>query len=451
MTVPVMDDSWFEGRRVTVMGLGRFGGGVGVARWLAARGARVLVTDIEPEADLRASVAALAEEVRRGAVELRLGGHNVSDFTTCDAVVANPAVNRPWDNRFLRAASAAGVPITTEVRLVADRLDRGQVIGVTGSAGKSTTSAMIAHALNACGRRAHLGGNIGGTLLSTIPEIKGGDFVVLELSSFMLHWLGQGRPWSPRVAVITNITDNHADWHGSFQHYAACKLSLFEPQREGDAAVFPGEGALAGPLLDRIRALAGPRARPVSARPVAIALPGAHNVVNACIACEAALAAARGQVPVQDLERALASFSGLPHRLSLAAERAGVKWYNDSKSTTPESTLRAVEAFAGLGLAHVHLIAGGHDKGSNLAPVAGLAPHLGGLYTIGVTGPAIAAGAGGRVIECGTLSRAVEAARGRARPGDIVLLSPACASWDQYENYERRGEEFERLARGGPA
>jgi UDP-N-acetylmuramoylalanine--D-glutamate ligase len=244
-----------SGRRVTVMGLGRFGGGLGVTRWLVGRGADVLVTDLEPEAKLADSVRPLEDLINKGRVTLRLGGHNVSDFTTCDLVVANPAVPKPWDNRFLKAAEAAGIPVTTEMGLTIGSLpDRAHVIGVTGTAGKSTTSAMIAHILSACGYHAVLAGNIGGSLLESLDQIGPRTWVVLELSSFMLHWLDG---WSPRVAAITNISPNHLDWHGSFEHYRNSKLKLLRWQHAGDTALL-GEEVADAPVQPGVRAIVVP-------------------------------------------------------------------------------------------------------------------------------------------------------------------------------------------------
>ncbi len=178
------------GQRVTVMGLGRFGGGVGVTRWLVQHTARVLVTDLQPQEDLRESLAQLSPLIDDGSVQLRLGKHIQTDFTTCDLVVANPAVPVPWNNSFLKAGRGAGVPITTEIRLLVERLNRQRVIGVTGTAGKSTTAAMTHHILTEIGTASHLGGNIGGSLLNQLGESQLRDWIVLELSSAMLHWLG---------------------------------------------------------------------------------------------------------------------------------------------------------------------------------------------------------------------------------------------------------------------
>ncbi len=425
-----------SGRKVTVMGLGRFGGGLGVARWLAGQGAEVLVTDLDPPEKLSQSLAKLQDLIDAGSVHLRLGAHNVSDFTTCDLVVANPAVARPWENRFLRAAQAAAIPVTTEIGLTVERLpDRARVIGVTGSAGKSTTSAMIAHALNACGQRAVLSGNIGGSLLDRIDGLDTRTWIVLELSSFMLHWL---RGWSPHVAVVTNILANHLDWHGDLAHYTSSKRVILDSQAAGDIAIL-GPGVADWPTGVGVERIVIPESPDVAA----LAIPGRHNRLNAAMALAAATHAA--SVDPGAAAVAIASFPGLPHRLQLVADRDGVRFFNDSKSTTPESTLLALDAFAdGPGLSRVHLIAGGYDKGSDLSSVARAARGLAGLYAIGATGVPLAAASPGAA-HCDTLDRAVDAAITRARPGDVVLLSPACASWDQFANYEERGEMFVRL------
>jgi len=430
----------FEGKRVTVMGLGRFGGGAEVTRWLVAQGAEVLVTDLQPAEKLGEQVAGVQGLVDSGAVRLRLGEHNVSDFTTCDLVVANPAVPRPWDNRFLRASAAANVPITTEIRLLIERLPSRRTIGITGSAGKSTTSALIHHILATNGVAAVLGGNIGGSLLGSLDQLDEKTWVVLELSSAMLHWLGEV-PWSPRVAVVTNVSPNHVDWHGSFDHYEASKRRLVARQGEGDVAVL-------GPTLQGWGLPTGVRRVVVSGTMQGLSIPGAHNGLNAAMAVEACLATGAGLTRSQ-AEVAARTFGGLPHRLQLAAEVGGVRYYNDSKATTPESCLLAVAAFGEGSAARIHLIAGGYDKEIDLGAIAALAGRIGGLYTIGVTGPAIAAASLGKAEECGTLAGAVERVQRRVKKGDIVLLSPGCASWDQFENYEQRGEVFCGLVRAG--
>lgn len=472
------------GKRVTVMGLGRFGGGVGVTRWLAANSADVLVTDLDPPDKLTDSIAQIQDLIDSGSVTLRLGGHNVADFTTCDVVIANPAVPRPWENRFLRAAQAARIPITTEIRLLVERLpSRERTIGITGSAGKSTTTSMAAHILRRVlgSEHVHMGGNIGGSLLADLHRIRPVDWVVLELSSAMLYWLGEGvgytnaKGWSPAISVLTNIKPNHIDWHGEFAHYAASKQGIFANQTPTDIAIESVESAdaqrfsIAAKCPVTIVNVDAESVRAALPETLRLSVPGAHNRVNALIASSAAAAAlmreggatgggAGNPRAVGNAAALLADFRGLPHRLEFVGEYAGaggagVKCYNDSKCTTPEAALLAVSAFEPEpGRARIHLIVGGYDKGSDLSEVARLAGTLAGLYTIGTTGPVIAASAreaGGdaKTFECGTLERAVSEAMSRAKPGDVLLLSPACASWDQFTNFEFRGEQFARLVK----
>jgi UDP-N-acetylmuramoylalanine--D-glutamate ligase len=432
------------GKRVTVMGLGRFGGGTGVTRWLAAQGARVTVTDMQPADKLTDSVNELNDLVQAGAVSLRLGEHNPLDFQTCEVLVANPAVPKPWDNPFIRRSLDAGVSITTEIQLLTQRINRSRIIGITGSAGKSTTAAMIHHLMQRAlsnGVCSHLGGNIGGSLLNHLDQIKPDDWIVLELSSAMLYWLGEtsvasastprstSAPvpgWSPRVALLTNIAPNHLDWHGSFEHYRESKLNIFRFQRDGDVHV-------------------GANDLPASLSPIALSIPGEHNQVNAHMAVEAVARIINR--PRRELMQLLGEFKGLPHRLQLVASRDGCRFYNDSKSTTPQATLLAVESFDDP--SRVHLIAGGYDKGSDLSEIAQLADRIAGLYTIGTTGSALARMASsatrGFTLNAHTLDAAITAALNRMTAGDVLLLSPGCASWDQFTNYEERGEAFAKL------
>lgn len=424
------------GRRVTVMGVGRFGGGLGVARWLLGQGAPVLLTDLASEDSLGEGVARLRAEAS-GTLETRFGRHEEPDFTSCDILVVNPAVPRPWENRFVRAAIDAGVRVTTEIGLLVERLpSRERVIGVTGSAGKSTTSAIVDHVLRECGVPSWLGGNIGGSLLGRLGEIGREDTVVLELSSAMLHWLDG---WSPGIAVVTNLEPNHLDWHGDLAHYTSSKRRIVDHQRSGDALILGPEapawtGAARVVRVSKRDAVGG------------MAIPGGHNAINAAVALAAACEARPG-LDRRRLERAARSFPGLPHRLRFIGERGGVRYYDDSKSTTPNATLLALRAFAERDeLSRVHLIAGGYDKGLDLGPIAEAAAPLAGIYTVGATGGPLARSCGEGAFECGTLDAAIDRIAQRLREGDIVLLSPGCASWDQFENFEARGRAFARLA-----
>lgn len=442
-----MHRSELAGQRVTVMGLGRFGGGLAVTRFLVESGADVLVTDLADEESLAKSLQPLRPLIDSGAVQLRLGEHNVSDFTTRDLIVANPAVPKPWANRFLRAASAASIPITTEIRLGIERIPDGcRVIGVTGSAGKSTTAAMIAHAARACWKTGSVvfAGNIGSSLLD--ESLQPGDLIVLELSSAQLHWLGpdsfSGPPacFRPDVAVFTTLSRNHIDWHGSFEHYRESKRLL------------------AG--SDSTAVIASPQACDafgfnvsVSPHPdIELAIPGRHNQQNASLAL-AALREVIGTAP--DPRLALADFAGLPHRLQLIADtrlpRGRFRAFNDSKCTTPEGVGLAIEAFnqpGECGAERVWLIAGGYDKGTDPASLVEAAAGCAGVFCIGDTGATLAESVrarAGRAINAETLDRAVaEAAEAIAlHDGEsVLLLSPGFASWDQFANYEHRGEAF---------
>jgi len=427
----------FTDRRITVMGLGQYGGGAGAARYLVERaGARVLVTDRKTNDQLTETARSLADLVSSGRLSLRLGEHVESDFTSCDLVVANPAVPRPWSNPYLEAARRSGVPITTEMRLLIETIpDKTRVVGVTGTAGKSTTTAMIHHILRRAGRSSHLGGNIGGSLLgSTFAQ---DDVVVLELSSAMLYWLGErigsdnAPGWSPDVAVLTNLAPNHLDWHETFEHYRESKENIFRHQSSHGCAL-RGESI----DLDAHRAIWDR---------IDLRLPGAHNRRNALLA---ALTCASGfDLDPLECAAALDDFHGLPHRLELVhTSSAGCTFYDDSKSTTPEATRLAVEAFDEP--ARIHLIAGGYDKRIDLRGISDLAPRLAGLYAIGATGRRMVAQApDDSAAYLGTLDAAVQRAVNRMRPGEVLLLSPGCASWDQFTNFEARGRAFAELVR----
>jgi len=434
----------WTGASVCVMGLGRFGGGLGVTKWLAANGARVLVTDRSDEPALREPLAALEREMGSGRVRVVHGEHDPALLEGVDTLVVNPAVPRPWDNRFIRAARQHGIEVTAEIALVWARLDPARTIAVTGTSGKSTTCAMIHHALRALGHDAILGGNIGGSLLTDLDARSAPpDAIVLELSSAMLHWLletsaieGAG----PAVACVTGFAPNHLDWHGGLAHYERSKRVLTDALGPGSTAVL-GAGLDAWPVPEGARAVRLSDADRVEE----CAVPGAHNARNAAVA-RGALRAFVPDAPAHAVEDALRSFPGLGHRLERVGEAGGVVYFDDSKSTVPDATVLAVDAVAErFGRGRVHLIAGGYDKGVDLDAIAALAPDLAGLYTIGATAGAIVERSGA-AFNCGTLERAVEAARERAHRGDAVVLSPGCASWDQFEDYRARGRAFRALA-----
>ena len=437
--------SGWRAQRVCVMGLGRFGGGVGVVRHLARNGAEVLVTDRESADTLADPIERINAEIESGAVRVVHGDHDPDLLAGIDTLVVNPAVPQPWDNPFIRSAAGRGIRITTEIAIAWRTLDPRRVIAITGTAGKSTTSAMTAHALNACGVQTVLGGNIGGSLLDPSAEVEGAEAVVLEVSSAMLHWLheeGVLEAYPPKVACVTNLDPNHIDWHGSAEHYARSKQHLARALGQDSTLVL---GHTLADWASRTQAHA------VVMEPTdrldGCAVPGTHNAINGAMARRCVLAM-RPELDPARVEDAIRSFPGLDHRLKLVAEIDGVRYYDDSKSTVPGATLLAISAIeTRVPRDRIHLIAGGYDKGIDLAPIARLAPMLKGLYAIGATAPMLASGGGAQ--DCGDLTNAMTRIKERTEPGDVVVLSPGCASWDQFTNFEERGRRFAELARGG--
>lgn len=439
----------FRGRRAVVMGLGAFGGGLGAAKWLAQQGARVLVTDTSPAKKLAEPMAKLADLP----IEYRLGEHRETDFAQADLVVVNPAV--AWmTSPYVQAAITAGVPLTTEINLLIQRLTC-PVIGITGSVGKSTTTALIHAALTAglahqTGRKVWLGGNIGRSLLDDLPQIAADHIAVLELSSFMLEmiaWLH----WSPQVAVVTNLVPNHLDRHGGMVEYAAAKQFILRYQRAEDVAFLNGDDAEVAtwgqytPAQKQFWHLTG--------ETFPMEMPGQHNQSNARAAL-AVLATVPG-VNMTAAATAISTYPGLPHRLqrvhthTLNGRKVG--FYNDSKATTCESSLTAVEAFAS---GTAIFIVGGYDKHIDLSPFSrALGEHAAAVLTIGATGPMLAeqiraANPQAVVHEAENLPNACAqlATLLRQLPqATEVVLSPACASWGQFVNYEKRGELFTQL------
>ena len=294
-----------KGQRVTVMGLGRFGGGLGVSQWLLDQGAKVVLTDLATEEELSDQIELIKHHKN---ISLVLGEHRNEDFTNTDLVIANPAVSQPWNNPFLQVAWESDVKVSTEIELVIQQLSPTQVIGVTGTSGKSTTVSMIHAGLEASGVRSHIGGNIGGSLLQSIADIDENDIVVLELSSAMLWWLEKAGGWSPHIAVLTNVEENHVDWHGTFEEYSRCKELLFACQSESDIALTQDSDA----TFSGLRVV------------------GKHNERNAAIAFLAAIAM---NAEPELVRRGIQNFRGLPHRL----QEVGEGYYTDSKSTTPQA------------------------------------------------------------------------------------------------------------------
>lgn len=432
-----------------MVGLGRFGGGLGAARWLLAQGAAVTVTDRAA----RDTLAEPAAELASLGAALVLGGHEGIDPADHDLVVLNPAV--PLQAPLVQAARAAHVPVTSEIALLVERWP-GPVLGVTGSNGKSTTVALCRQLLERAGVPALAGGNLGGSLLPRLAEADDRTVAVLELSSFMLELLGPAG-LGPDVAIVTNLTPNHLDRHGTFAAYRDAKAAILGRARRAVLnASDPEVASLAGRAPRRVVRFGDARDRPdvgvdregslVDAQGVVIIaaadvpLPGRMNAFNLA----AALLAVEEFTPTvrRQLASALDDWQPLDHRLQTVTLRDGVHWIDDSVSTTPESTAASLSAVEGPCL----LIAGGHDKGLDPRPLVEAARRAARrVLTIGEQGPALArmlARAGIRAEVVHTVPAAVARAACLARAGDAVLLSPGYSSHDQYLHFEARAQAF---------
>jgi UDP-N-acetylmuramoylalanine--D-glutamate ligase len=425
-----MDD--FKKKRVTVAGLGRFGGGIAVSRWLSQQGAEVLVTD-------KASAETLADSIHQLAglpIKFRFENQPEEDFTQTDLVVASPAI--PPTSPLLKAAKSAGVPVTTEIRLFVERCP-ATVIGVTGTKGKSTTTELLGRMLKTTGQ-VWVGGNIGKSLLDDLPKILPGHLVVLELSSFMLEHLGEAK-WSPKIATVTMISSDHLDWHGSQEAYVNAKRNIVRFQSEDGIAVLNEENDLAYSFTNDTKAKLvrfGLKGR----RPFELAIAGSHNQLNAQAAFFTAYLCG---VTWEQAQSAIKDFTGLSHRLQLIHESDGVKFINDSIATIPEAAIAALNSFPPKTV--IQIVGGSKKKDPPIEDLCvALINRAKAVLCIGETGPKIAAQVPGSII-CDTLAKAVATAKSMAISGDVVLLSPGYASYDQFVNFEKRGEEFSRMCR----
>ncbi len=433
--------SELAGQRVTVMGLGRFGGGQGAVEFLLSRGASVTVTDLRTADELAAVIRNCRDAVR---VHWRLGGHHESDFLNTDLLIVNPAV-RPG-NPFVELAQSHGVPVTTEIGLFWERC-RGRIAGITGTNGKSTTTQLLHDMLKSQGHRTWLGGNIGRSLLGVVDEIDADDWVVLELSSFQLMALDELRV-SPSLAVVTNFAPNHLDWHRDLDEYRHAKQTILRWQRPPDIAVLsPGDDVGGWPVR-------GVKQMPTSGENFGTCPPelrGAHQAQNIALAVTAARAAGVDETAIQ---QAIDQFVGLPHRLQFIGEVRGRQVYNDSAATTPESTLAALNCIDGSKV----VLVGGADKGVDLGPLAdGLHQHAKAVVLMGNVAPRLAQLLSSETtshverlnqqVIVRSLGEAVSEAFRLSSPGDTILLSPGCSSYGWFANFVERGEEFCRRVR----
>lgn len=452
--------------RVTVMGLGLFGGGVGAAKYFARNGAQVTVTDLRTADVLQPSIDAL-QEYR---IKFTLGEHLLTDFTGCDLLVINPAV-KPG-NKYVEAALAAGVPVTTEIGTFISnhtRNNTNSILAVTGSNGKSTTTSLLAAILQTHNSNTLCGGNIGGSLLD--QEYSGNTPAVLELSSFQLHYL-RAEKISPAVSVITNLSPNHLDWHGDITDYTADKKVITEFQNADDVTILNYNDRILREWSHDIKShtvftslqdcqqenaafihnntfiLRYMNAETALAPVEALQLPGNHNKENALQALTAAYLFSHDLAAGT---KGLQQFTGLQHRQETVARSDKVSFINDSIATTPESTIAALNSYSGK---KITIIAGGYDKGIDLTTMAEeIATKACNAVLIGQTGKTIFTAIKNKAPEFPAILAAgndfdsiIEQAY-ELCPEGIVLLSPGCASYGMFTNFTERGEKFSHIAR----
>jgi UDP-N-acetylmuramoylalanine--D-glutamate ligase len=443
-----------KNKNIVVVGLARTG--AAVARFLCECGARVTVSDSKGQEALAPFLSTLAALE----INFELGGHGNETFLAADLIVVSPGV--PMDIAPLAFARNQGIPVISEIELAYEFID-APIAAITGTNGKTTTTTLVGEIFRKCGFRTFVGGNIGNPLIDLVISGERAERVVAEISSFQLEGIVRFRP---RVAVLLNITEDHLDRYAGYQEYIDAKLRVFANQTASDFAILNVDDPLVAACAGKLAARVLPMSRlTVLAQGIfyhdgvitfawdgrvahfptdSFKLRGVHNIDN----CMAALATALLMgCPADAALKAVAGFSGLPHRMELVATVNGVAYYNDSKGTNVGSVVKSLESFPG----NITLIAGGKDKGGEYAPLADLVrERVRHLILLGEARERIrdALGHLTDTILVDSLEAAVQEAHRLAKPGDVVLFSPACSSFDMFRNYEVRGERFVEAVRG---
>ena len=457
-------ENW-SGKKVIVIGAARQG--TALSRYLASKGAQVILTDMHSLDELPANLP----DLEKLGIQLRLGGHPLELLEGADLVCVSGGV--PLTIPFIQAALQRGIPLSNDSQIFLEACP-AQVIGITGSSGKTTTTALVGlmaqkyFEMKQNGHRAWVGGNIGNPLIEQVDQIDEDDLVVLELSSFQLELMTR----SPQIAAILNITPNHLDRHGSMQAYIAAKSRILRFQHPGDVAILnrddPGSWSLAENLKSDLISFGFQKPdskqngtyiykdaiwlqlgrESLKMLPLEwIQLPGRHNIANVLAACAIATAAS---LALPAIQTAIEEFTGIPHRLEFIRNINGADWYNDSIATAPERTMAAIEAFEG----PLVLLLGGRDKNlpwDDLAQLIHQRVRAVVLFgeAAGLIERALRAVKKEETLQvisrCNTLEEAVQAAAKLAQPGDTVLLSPGCTSFDAFKDFEERGEYFRKL------
>jgi len=450
----------YRGKSVLVAGAGR--SGIASARFLLRCGARVILTDTQTGEALQPGLAPLLDLASRsGELVLELGGHRRESFTKCDLVVASPGI--PLTHPAFAASRKSGIPIIAEVELAYRHL-KGKIIGITGSNGKTTTTTLVHQLLAGAGFKAHAAGNIGDPLIDLAADSSPEDICVVELSSFQLEGILEFRPF---IGSILNLTPDHMDRYSGFEQYVAAKRRVFMNQEETDFAVLNADDARTAAIRADLRAqpvmfsrlapsgcgafVRGDRVffrSPEGEKdlfPVgAVALKGAHNLENVLAASAMAILAG---APPEGLEENIRRFQGVEHRLEFVCELDRVQYFNDSKATNVDAVIKSLEAFPG----NVLLIAGGRDKEGDFTVLRPLVrQRVKHLVALGEAAGKIRKALADvtDISEAQSMQEAVSQCKRLARPGDVVLLAPACASFDMFRDYEHRGQVFKHAVRG---
>lgn len=440
-----------EGKRILVVGLGRTG--LALARFLKAKAARVTVTDTATEKELKGNVQMLIDM----GIHMELGQHQPESFTAADLILLSPGV--PHTLEPIRKGREKGIPVLGELEFASRFIDQ-PMAAVTGTNGKTTTTALLGEMLNRSGMDVFVGGNIGNPLIGYVAEGQPAQVAVIEISSFQLDTIDT---FKPRVAVLLNISEDHLDRYPDFNAYVESKGKIFQNQTPEDIAIINRKDSVSRRIVKGIRSSiwyvnAQPEEdgavieedRIVFHTPVTgtlslnlsdVRLSGRHNLENVAAACLAAFAMGG---TIDGCRSALNAFIGLPHRQEDVAIINGVRYVNDSKATNVDAVQKALETYEN----PVILILGGRDKGGDFKRLIPTIQNK--TKQVILTGEAVynIAGAFGQEIRTesvSTIAAAVSLARNLAAPGDVVLLSPGCTSFDQYENYEERGEDFRRI------
>ncbi len=439
-------------KRVLVVGLGK--SGVASALFLRSRGAQVTVSDSKPQEQLSEEIPILLDH----GIIIETGGHGERTFHGQDLIVVSPGM--PADSPPLVQARALGEPVIGEIELAAQFLPKN-IVAITGSNGKTTTTTLTGEIITAGGYPTRVGGNIGTPAISLVDAARPDSVIVLEVSSFQLETI---QTFRPKVAVVLNVTPDHLDRHRTFETYVDAKARIFENQHADDFAVLNADDPVCVELSDRTRAQVFWFSRKKEVQQGAslrdgrilfrdssgqqeimvaseIPLKGAHNLENTLAAiCAGALM----KCAPERIRAAVRNFKAVEHRLEYVATIRGVEYYNDSKATNVDATIKALESFP----ANIHLILGGKDKGSDYTVLNDLLrQRVKRVYTIGAAADKIESQVreAAEIVHAESLDSAVQRASASAQPGDIVLLAPACASFDQFRNYEHRGKVFKEL------